>query len=185
MTFFPLRCDIHFNTLRDVGGYFRFIFTQSIVSGWQSGEFMWVCMHVPFRGISYGKHSIFKWCKHATSTCTLYGCVSACAHPNASVQTKIPLHININFEFPIFVACWYANHLKWLFSLRLNFNSRIDHRRVDYAVSILVQCDATLWHGYSIKTNYYYTPMYGIQPNNHAIHWNIWLNTSIYLIATI
>lgn len=114
---------------------------------------------------------------NGVSTTLPYVCVSA--------RTKIPLHININFEIPIFAACWYVNHLKWLFSLRLNFNSRIDHRHVNYADSILVQCDATLWHGSSIKTNYYCTRMYGIQPNNHAIERNIWLNTSIYLIATI
>lgn len=162
---FFLRYDIHFNTLRDVGGYFRFIFTQSIVSGWQWGVYVGAFACAVLWNLRTANIPYSNGVSTALAHVRVYACVSVCAHANASVQTKIPLHININFEIPIFVACWYVNHLKWLFSLRLNFNSRIDHRRVDYADSILVQCDATLWHGNSIKTNYYYTRMYGMEFN--------------------
>lgn len=90
-------------------------------------------------------------------------------------------------KFQYSLPCWYGMSTIWNNCFHFHRISilGVDHRRVDYIDSILVQCDATLWHGYSIKSDSYYTRINGIQSNNHAIQWNIWLNTSINVIATI
>lgn len=144
---------------------------------------MWVWIFcVSFHRISYTKHSIFKWWK-----LSIFECVCPVLTLVLPFKRKFLSILLLISKFQYLLPRWYGTSTIWNDCFHFHRISIlvVDHWRVDYVDSILVQCDATLWHGYSIKSDYYYTRINSIQSNNHAIQWNIWLNTSIYVIAII